>query len=91
VFSRRGLAVLARDNEVEAVGLLPHAQAVAVRGVRTGDAAARIETVYGRPAGLEGIQALNVWGFPARPLAFFVVNDRVQAIWAGRPPQGVRP
>jgi len=32
-----------------------------------------------------------VWGFPARPLAFFVVNDRVQAIWAGRPPQGVRP
>ena len=91
VFSRRGLAVLTRDNEVEAVGLLPHAQAVAVRGVRTGDAAARIEAVYGRPAGLEGIQALNVWGFPARPLAFFVVNDRVQAIWAGRPPQGVRP
>ena len=90
VFSRRGIAVVSRDNQVEAVGVLPHAQAVTVRGVRAGDATARIEATYGRPTALEGIQALNVWGFPARPLAFFVVNDRVQAIWVGRPPQGQR-
>jgi tetratricopeptide (TPR) repeat protein len=84
VFSRRGLAVVSRDGQVESVGVLAHAQAVSVRGVRAGDPAARIEAAYGRPAGLEGIQALNVWGFPARQLAFFVVGDRVQAIWAGR-------
>lgn len=87
VFSRRGLAVVTRDNQVEAVGILPHAQAVAVRRVKSGDAATRIEAAYGRPTDVEGIQAINVWGFPGRQLAFFVVNDRVQAIWAGRPPQ----
>lgn len=91
VFSRRGIAVVARDSAVEFVAILPHAQALAVRGVKTGDSVARIEAAYGRPPGLEGIQALNVWGFPARLLAFFVVNDRVQAIWAGRPLQGARP
>lgn len=85
VFGRRGVAVVSRDGQVEAVGVLPRAQAVAIRGVRPGDPMARIEAIYGRPAGLEGVQALNVWGFPSRPLAFFVVNDRVQAIWAGRP------
>lgn len=85
VFRRRGVAVVARDGRVDAVGVLPHAQAVTVRGVRPGDPASRIEATYGRPAGFEGIQAINVWGFPSRPLAFFVVNDRVQAIWAGRP------
>jgi hypothetical protein len=79
------VAVVARDGQVEAVGVLPGALAVTVRGVRGGDGVARIEAVYGRPAGLDGIQALSVWGFPSRPLAFFVVNDRVQAIWAGRP------
>jgi len=85
VWRQRGVAVVARDGQVEAVGVLPGALAVTVRGVRGGDGVARIEAVYGRPAGLDGIQALSVWGFPSRPLAFFVVNDRVQAIWAGRP------
>lgn len=84
VFSRRGLAVATRSNLVEAVGVLPNARVVTALGVRPGDSFARVETAYGRAAGPDGVHALNVWSYPARALAMFVVNDRVQAIWSGR-------
>jgi tetratricopeptide (TPR) repeat protein len=85
VFSRRGLALVTQNNVVEFVGTLPQARAATARGVRPGDTAGRLESAYGRAAGLDGLQALQVWAYPARPLAAFVVNDRVQALWAGRP------
>jgi hypothetical protein len=43
-----------------------------------------VETLYGRPAGLDGVQAINVWSYPSRNLTVFVVNDRVQGTWTGR-------
>jgi tetratricopeptide (TPR) repeat protein len=90
VFSRRGLAVLARNNLVEAVGTREPAGVSTGQGLQPGDPAPRVEAAYGRPAGLDGVQALNVLGYPARALAVFIVNDRVQAIWVGRPPRSER-
>src|SRR5439155_23828463 len=60
VFSRRGVAAVVRNNEIETVGILSNAQAFSARGVRPGNPAVRVEAAYGRPAGVEGIQALNV-------------------------------
>lgn len=80
----RGLAALVRDDSVEALGTLQNGT-VAFRGVRPGDTLARVESAWGRPTSLEGFQALNVWSYPSRPLAVFLVNDRVQSIWEGRP------
>lgn len=90
VLSQRGVAALARNNVVEAVGALQTGRIASAHGVRPGDASARVEAVYGRPTGLDGIQALNVWGYPARGLAVFLVDDRVQTIWAGRPARNGR-
>jgi tetratricopeptide (TPR) repeat protein len=87
VFSQRGLAVLSRGTVVEAVGTIQSAPVASGQGARPGDPVARVETIYGHPGGLDGIQALNVWGYPSRALAFFVANGRVQALWAGRPPR----
>ncbi len=85
VFSRRGLAVVARDNSVEIVGSIPYARITTAQGLRPGDPVARVEAIYGPPSALDGVQALNIFGYPAQALAVFVVNSRVQAVWAGRP------
>ena len=92
VFSRRGLAAVLLDGQIDAVGILSNTStpATMVRGVRPGDPVARITSAYGRPEGLEGIQALNVSAFPSRMLVFFAVSDRVQTIWAGHAPPSKR-
>jgi tetratricopeptide (TPR) repeat protein len=88
IFSRHGVTVLSRNNMVEAVGAREPARVASGQGVRPGDPIARVEAAYGRPAGLDGMQALNIWSYPSRALTVFVVNDRVQGIWAGRPKSG---
>jgi tetratricopeptide (TPR) repeat protein len=80
----RGLAVLVRNETVEAVGVLASAP-LGLQGVRPGDTPARVESTLGRPASLDGFQSVNVWSYPSRPLAVFVVNERVQTVWEGRP------
>ena len=81
----RGVAVLVRDGQVDAVGSLPGSAATTRFGIKPGDPAARVEALYGRPAGTTGVQALNVWSYPSRGLTLFLVNDRVQVAWIGRP------
>lgn len=90
VLAQRGVVVLARNNAVDAVGILPRQRVASGRGVRAGDAGARVEAAYGAPSGTDGIQALNVWGYPARALAVLLVNDRVQTVWVGRPGKSER-
>lgn len=79
----RGVAALVRQGVVDAVGILPSARAIALGGVRPGDAPARVEAAWGRPTALDGFQALSVWSYPRRPLAVFLLNERVHSIWAG--------
>lgn len=85
ILSRRGLVALVERNVVEVVGMLPHARAASAGGVQPGDATARVEAAYGRAQGLDGVQALNIWGYPSRGIAIFAAGDRVQSVWAGRP------
>jgi tetratricopeptide (TPR) repeat protein len=84
VFSNRGLVVLARSGVIDAIGSLPAGVATTRGGIRPGDPVSRVESAYGRPAGIDGVQAINLWTYPSRSLAVFVVNDRVQAAWIGR-------
>jgi hypothetical protein len=84
VFSGRGVVVLARNGVVDAVGALPGGSAMTRQGLRPGDPVARVESLYGRPAGIDGVQAINVWSYPGRSLTVFVVNDRVHATWTGQ-------
>jgi tetratricopeptide (TPR) repeat protein len=83
VSASRGLTVLSRGNTVEAVGAFAPAVTSTRQGVRPGDTVARVKEAYGPPASLDGIQALRLWGYPARGLAVFEVGGRVRAIWAG--------
>ena len=85
VFTARGVVVLSRNGVVDAVGALPGSTATTRQGLRPGDPISRVESLYGRPAGIDGVQAINVWSYPARSLTVFVVNDRVHATWTGRP------
>ena len=81
----QGLLVAVRRGVVEAVAAFGSARPVTREGVGPGDTAARVERAYGRPAGLSGVQAVNVWYYPARGMTIFIVGDRVQSVWAGRP------
>ncbi|MBI3636099.1 MAG: M48 family metalloprotease [Candidatus Rokubacteria bacterium] len=85
IFSRRGLAVAMQSGVIDAVGILPAAGVSTSRGLRPGDPAARVTTLYGRAATIDGVQALSLLGYPSRALAVFVVKDRVQTVWFGRP------
>lgn len=81
----RGVLAAVRRDTTEVVGAFGRSRAVTREGVALGDPLARVQHFYGRPAAIAGIQALNVWYYPARGLAVFSVADRVQAIWGGRP------
>lgn len=85
IFARRGLAVAVQNGVIEAVGVLPAATVTTSRGLRAGDPAARVSTLYGRAVTTDGVQALSLLGYPARALTVFVVKDHVQAVWFGRP------
>ena len=76
--------VVVESGTIEIVGTLRGARVTTTAGLRSDDPSSRIETTYGRPGALDGLQALNVWGYPTRGLAVLVLNDRVQAVWSGR-------
>jgi len=80
----QGLLAAIRGDVVEAVAAFGSARAATREGLGPGDSLVRLERLYGRPAAVEGLQALNVWFYPTRGLAVFTVRDRVLAIWAGR-------
>ena len=84
VYTRRGLVVVVESGTIEIVGTLRGARVTTTAGLRSDDPSSRIETAYGRPGALDGLQALNVWGYPTRGLAVLVLNERVQAVWSGR-------
>jgi tetratricopeptide (TPR) repeat protein len=81
----QGLLVAVRRGVVEAVAAFGSPRPVTREGLGPGDPMARVERAYGRPAGLSGVQAVNVWYYPARGMTIFIVGDRVQSVWAGRP------
>lgn len=81
----RGVAVLVKDNAVEAVSATSRVAAATTAGLRPGDRVARVEAVYGTPGGLQDVHAFDVWAYPSRALTVFTAGDRVQAVWVGRP------
>ncbi|MBI3825980.1 MAG: M48 family metalloprotease [Candidatus Rokubacteria bacterium] len=83
ILSRRGVAVAARGGVIEAVGSLPGATVATRRGLRVGDAGARVETAYGRPDAIDTVQGTRLVGFHAPAVGVFLAEDRVRAIWVG--------
>ncbi|HYE94291.1 MAG TPA: M48 family metalloprotease [Terriglobales bacterium] len=81
VLPRRALTMLVRGGVVEAVAATGPAAASA-QGVRPGDPVARVVAAYGLAGGIDGVHALGLWSYPARGLAVFVANERVQSIWS---------
>jgi tetratricopeptide (TPR) repeat protein len=83
VLERRGVALLARGNTVEAVGAL-HRGAATTAGLRPGDTVQRVRTVYGVPSAIDDIHAMSMWAYSPAGMAIVVANDRVQSVWVGR-------
>ena len=86
VAADRGVALLLKDGMVEAVGAMSKRTLATAQGLKPGDRVARVEAMYGRPAGVHDLHAFDVWAYPARSLTVFTAGDRVQAVWVGRVP-----